>query len=141
MNKQALIYSLKVWLTTIILGIRITGLIKLFIDPLIYKFEDIFSSAIYDIPVGLIACAPSFFIFLFAVRRICKRNTSVLLKKAILSAIGILLSLIPFIILFPYQLFHTNYLPDMLPELCSYVGLTLVGIWVYKLPQNTLLPS
>jgi hypothetical protein len=137
--KQALIYSLKVWLTTVVLGMRIAALIKILLDTdhLIYKFSDIFTSAVYDIPVGLIACLPSFGIFLLTVSLLRKSNYNIRSKKLVLSALGLLLSVLPFALLFTHQLFNINYLPDMLPELCAYTGLTIAGIWFYKLETLT----
>jgi hypothetical protein len=46
--KQALIYSLKVWLTTVVLGMRIAGLIKILLDtdvPLFYKIKPVWAKA------------------------------------------------------------------------------------------------
>jgi uncharacterized membrane protein len=140
--KQALIYSLKVWLTTIVLGMRVAAVIKICLDTdHLYGAGDIFSSAIYDIPVGLIACTPSFFLFLVGVFFLSKTSGTIWSKKLILSVLGVILAILPFAIVFTHQLFSANYLPDMLPELCGYVGITLAGIWFYKLTWVSNTPN
>jgi len=133
--KQAFIYSTKVWLTTVILGMRITGLIKILLDTdhLIYKVQDIFTSAIYDIPVGFVACLPSWFLFTIITRYFNVKSISLIYKKLWFSLSAIFLSILPFAILFWYQLTHLNYLPDMLPELIGYTVVTIAGIWLYRL--------
>jgi hypothetical protein len=132
--KQAMVYSLKVWLTTAILGMRIAAIIKICLDGYhIYSWPDIFSSAIYDIPIGIIACLPSSILFALLTRRLKKNPYTITRLKLILSLTGILLSLLPFAIVFPSQITHVNYLPDMLPELLGYTLITLGGIWFYKL--------
>ena len=133
--KQALVYSLKVWLTTVVLGIRIAVLIKIGLDTdhLIYSFEDMFNSAIYDIPVGIIACSPSWILFSVAVWLINKTKSGMLLRKMWLSLIAIVLGILPFAIVFWVQLTHPNYWPDMAPEVAAYVGITIAGVWFYKL--------
>jgi hypothetical protein len=133
--KKALMYSLKVWLTTIILGMRVAVVIKICLDTdhSIYGAGDVFATAIYDIPVALIAWIPSFLLFLVVVYYLSKTDNAIWTKKLILSGLGIFLAILPFVIVFTHQLFSANYLPDMLPELCAYAGLTLAGVWFYKL--------
>jgi hypothetical protein len=133
--KQAFIYSLKVWLTTAVLGMRLAVLIKICLDTdhLIYGFQDVFGSAIYDIPVGIIDCSPSWIIFSFAVWLVAKTKSRMLLKKLCLTSIAIVLGILPFGIVFWYQLTRPNYWPDMAPEILGYVGITIAGIWFYKL--------
>jgi hypothetical protein len=133
--KQSLIYSSKVWLTTIILGMRVAALIKIGLDTdhLIYSPLDIINSAIYDIPIGLIVCLPSWFLFMILVSYFNKKNIQLIYKKLWLTITAIFLSVLPFAILFWYQLTHINYLPDMLPELIGYTSVTIIGIWVYKM--------
>jgi hypothetical protein len=132
--KHTLIYSLKVWLTTIVLGMRVAAVIKICLDTShLYGVGDIFSSAIYDIPVGLIACTPSFFLFFLAVFFLSKSINTIWSKKLILSVLGVILAILPFAIVFTHQLFSANYLPDMLPELGGYIVITIAGVWFYKL--------
>jgi len=137
--KPAFIYSLKVWITTIILGMRITGLIRISLDTdhLIYGVEDIFNSAIYDIPIGFVACLPSWLIFSVTVRYVNAMKTSLIYKKTWLTLISIFLGILPFAFLFWPQLTHTNYWPDMLPEIIGYAVVTTAGIWFYKLEPVT----
>ena len=137
--KQAFIYSLKVWLTTVLLGMRVAALIKIATDTqhLMYKAEDIFDSAIYDIPVGLIACLPSWLLFSLVVGYLNKVIHSVEQEKLWLSVVAVFLSILPFALLFWHQLTHLNYLPDMLPELAAYTIVTIAGTWFYKLPSIT----
>jgi hypothetical protein len=131
--KEATIYSLKVWLTTAIFGMRIAAVIKICLDDYhIFSWSDTFSSAIYDIPIGIIACLPSWILFALLTRRLKKITSTITRLKLILSLLGILLSLLPFAIIFPSQITHVNYLPDMLPELFGYTLITLVGIWFYE---------
>jgi hypothetical protein len=141
--KQALIYSLKVWLTTVVLGLRISGLIRICMDTdhLIYKWSDMFSSAMYDIPVGLIACLPSWALFILSVWALKKSKSSLILVKLFLSLIGVMLSILPFAIVFNHQLFNINYLPDMLPDLFGYTLITVAGVWFYKLILDDKAPT
>ncbi|MEO6849387.1 MAG: hypothetical protein ABI166_02115 [Mucilaginibacter sp.] len=140
--KKATIYSLKVWLTTVVLGMRIAGLIKILLDTdhVTYSFQDIFYSAIYDIPVGLIACLPSWLIFTFITFYLNnKKNIKIVYKKCWLTISAMFLGVLPFAIVFWPQLTHINYSPDMLPVLIAYTGVTIAGIWFYKLdPVNNV---
>jgi hypothetical protein len=131
--KQALVYSLKVWLTTVILGMRVAVLIRILLDSehLIYSFGDTFSSAAYDIPIGLIVCTPSWVLFAFASKSINSRGHSVIYKNIILSACSIPLIILPYAIVF-HQIIYPNYWPDMLPDLCGYALVTVAGIWIYR---------
>jgi len=133
--KQALIYSIKVWLTTVVLGMRIAVLIKICLDTdhLIYDFEDFFGSAIYDIPIGLIACAPSWILFSLSVLVINKPKRSVMVKKLWLTLAAFILGILPFAIVFWGQLTHPNYWPDMAPEVFGYISVTIASLWFYKL--------
>jgi hypothetical protein len=119
---------------------RIAAIIRILLDTdhLIYGAKDILGSAVYDIPIGIIACLPSFVLFGLTAYFLSKRSSTVLVKRMILTLPALVLSILPFAIVFPYQLSHTNYLPDLLPDLSGYSVVTLAGLWLYRFPSLSM---
>ncbi|WP_428330581.1 hypothetical protein [Mucilaginibacter sp.] len=132
--KQALSFSVNVWLTTAILGMRFSMLIKICMDnhPSLNQWPEIFATAKYDIPVSLVGCFPSYLLFALATWVLAKPNSNIVKLKLLLTLIGVVLSIVPFLLILTNQLLNINYLPDLLPELIGYSIVTVAAIWLYK---------
>jgi len=135
--KQALLYSLKVWLTSVVFG------------PVLYVFfELIFRSGYFDgikssmgfigysIPYGLILSIPSWFFFLTLLVIFEYTSVTIKIKKTLLSMAGACLSFAPFFIFFQgdgdpkwFDTFLWGFF---------YCIVIVTGIWYYKLkPAET----
>lgn len=125
--KQAFIFSLKVWLTTLLLAPLLSNLVELVTPDVInYNLLDALSLAIIEIMVGAFLSMISFlFLFLFTYLFI-KQDFVEHNVKVILSFICVILILVPFL-----GLFHFNKL--VLPRMIIYSLIGVASIWVYKL--------
>jgi hypothetical protein len=131
--KQALVFSSKVWLTTIIVSPIIVGLLQSFLDPDTYSYSDAFVGLIYCVPGGVIFCLPSSLLFWLAVWYVNKKKLKTYQKKIYISVGSVFLALIPFAILNAHTLFSPNYWPSELPWVGSYFGILTASIWFFKL--------
>ena len=129
MKNNALAYSLKVWLTAVILGSLILCVFVLSPSSNNQHFDKqaaslvlitVFYSAIFSLP--------SFFILLLSSLGLCNTSLTDIYRKLILTGIGILLSLLAARLSFleEFELSFT----------LSYLIVTLAGIWFYKLRSD-----
>jgi hypothetical protein len=130
--KEAKLYSLKVWLTTIIVAPIIFGIVKNFLDPLIYNVTDIFFGLAYSVPAGLILCIPSWLLFWLLAGYLNSSKLNAILKKLYISFFSILLVVLPFALLNIHYLIESNYWPEMIPWIGSYIGVLIGCIWIFK---------
>lgn len=131
--KQALMYSLKVWLTTIVAGPFIAILILSFLNPNTSHHLELFISLFYLTLGGIFFCLPSWLLFWLLAGFINKRELKMDYKKLFISIVSIFLSFIPFAIMDAHALFSPNYWPSELPWVASYFGVLITCIWFYKL--------
>jgi len=135
MNKAALIYSLKVWLTGILLALTTTWVFDAFI-PYPYKnyfYEDVFERSVEAITFSLAFAIPFFVCVWF----IIKLNWHVSLLKLLLSWISFFLGWLPVMVM---VIASDNLDPLSLSnkeEVFFYLFLNCACIWVYRLkPVN-----
>jgi hypothetical protein len=142
--KTALIYSSKVWLTTIFVGPLIMG-VKIY--SFYYGRDEDAWKCLYLVPeIGILYGILYFLTSWFILSRLCwyisKRNLINKRTKVYLSFIGLVLAIAPFAVMDYHSLFTINkgwfagFPPDLFWTI-TYVGLTVAGIWFYKLePVN-----
>ncbi|MDR6942081.1 hypothetical protein [Mucilaginibacter pocheonensis] len=129
--KQTLIYSLKIWLTSVVIG------------PLIYivhetKLQDLKGSAgfiLYSIPYGLALSSLIWLLFWLSLHCIYQLNISTLTFKLYLSSIGFVLSLLPFFLIFGNDDPITY--KEILPWALSYCIVIVAGVWFFKLKPSS----
>ena len=137
--KQALIYSLKVWLTTVILGSLIMGIRIWFLyDWLADRWDNEVKVQEITIPSGLVCYLPCWFIFGLLCWYLNKKAVSVRSRYIFMSLTAIILAMAPFAIM-DYQslfsLYAKGFFAGFPPDLfwtCTYVGVTLIGTWFYR---------
>jgi len=130
--KRAFIYTLKVFLTTIILAPGLATAITFFGNPEIYKPEDALYTLII-IPAGLLLCIPSYVLFGLIASYLNKLFGNIFIIKTLLSLAALPLTLLPFGIMNYHTIINSNYWPSIAPWLGSYAGITVLGVWVYRL--------
>jgi hypothetical protein len=131
--KESLLYSLKIWLTVIVISPIVAGLIQMYIDPEIYSFADVMVGLCYCIPAGLIFCLPSWLILWFLIRYLNKKELKMYSKKLYFTIASLFISILPFFIINPHTLLNSGYWPSILPWLISYSGVLIICIWLYRL--------
>ncbi len=141
--KSALKFSSKVWLTTIIIGPLILGIRIYFMYDWVYDpLAHAFLVPEMGIPVGILYFFPSWFISTIVCWYMFKKNVPNKLTKVYLSFVAIVLAVAPFAVMDYRSLFATNvdFLAGFPPDLfwtSTYIGLTVAGVWFYKLkPVN-----
>jgi len=128
-------YSLKVWLTSVILSPILYVLVDSVLNPkYISGLLGIFGFISYSIPYGLMLSIPSWGLLWISCIFINKRTATVRLKKIILSIIGAILSLLPFYLLF--HLDDDNAHEDVITWSICYSVIIIAGVWFYKLSLN-----
>ncbi|WP_461450132.1 hypothetical protein [Mucilaginibacter sp.] len=119
--KQALIYSLKVWLTSLLLGPMLYYPVQTIIEP---QYPHQFH---YDVKYGFYFSMPSFIVSIIAVVIVKHLSTTLVVKKLLLSVAGVVLAALPFYIL------KGSWVQQGTEYLLAYGSITLIAIWVYKL--------
>jgi Ca2+/Na+ antiporter len=134
--KQAFIYSLKVWLTVILVGpLLFVILTKLLLPHANYfdSFGNILGSIGLLIYVGTVVSLPCWFLLWLSTILICKYD--VINKKVYLASLSVVLCLSEF-----YLIFHNDDHPwkiDTFVWMLAYVLLVIITIWYYKLKSIT----
>ncbi len=131
--KQVSIYTLKVWLTTIVIAPIIVGFLHRYIDPEIYNYSSILVGLLYCVPAGIIFCLPSWLLFWKLCSFVNDRTLKTIYKKLLITIPSVFLSLIPWLIINAHALFSPNYWPSFLPWVVSYSGVLIACVWIYKL--------
>jgi hypothetical protein len=141
--KQAFIFSTKVWLTTIIIGPLIMGIRTFFMyDWVDDRWANAFFVPKVGIPAGLVFFLPSFVLLSLFSWYLNKKVIFINIRKLYLSLVAVVLAIIPFAVINYRSLFtiNTGLLEGFPPDLfwtCTYVSLTLAGVWFYKLKPVT----
>jgi hypothetical protein len=129
--KQTILFSLKVWLTSVI------------VSPALYLFYDAFrvhsktnfegglGFLLLSILYGIIISLPSWIILWFSTFSLFQLNYSTLVNKIWLSIIGTGLTILPFLLLFGSD-DPITYVTTV-PWALSYNIVIVAGIWFYKL--------
>jgi hypothetical protein len=125
--KQALIYSLKVWLTSVVAAPF------LFLTLELLKHTGI---AIEILPIawliGGMLSVPSFILLYITSNCLVKLHYNIVSSKIMLSLIGIVLTYVPFFLINGYHLLLDGDLLS-LPLFISYSCAILACVWSYKL--------
>jgi len=123
--KQALEYSLKVWLTSVLAApflVLIIGLLGHMVDGLGIAFAVLMLGALLSIPC--------FLLLLLACRCLIRWQRNVVVIKVELTMIGVLLTYAPFLIINDYA-FLLNRDQLSRPFFLLYSLLIIFGIWFY----------
>jgi hypothetical protein len=125
--KQALIFSLKVWVTAVIIG----PLLRLFTMRIIGQISHSDTELLeISLVIGGIVSIPSWLLLFLATVQINKIAFTLAVKKLIITFIGIIFTLLPFQVLFV----------GVPSEWSIYYCIVIVaGIWFYKLNEQALL--
>jgi hypothetical protein len=127
---KAIIYTLKVWLTSLALGSTLYYILRLLEEPVMRgNGGGVLQFAFTVFKYSLIFSLPSFVLLMVAVALVNRLDTTILTKKLMLSAIGILLTLLPFYLLgggWYWGQWAIRYAE-------SYGSLIVLGIWIYRL--------
>lgn len=137
--KEAGLYSIKVWLTTIIVAPIIAGIIQLCLDPLTYNFNDIFLALFYAFPAGIILCIPSLLLFWLITWYLNKYCIGIIRKKIYITLLCSFLTILPFSILNIRALTHSNYWPSLMPWLISCFIVLIGSVWLYDIKSTTMI--
>jgi hypothetical protein len=144
--KQALTYSLKVWLTTTIAGSIITGIRLYFLYNLAYdRLANFFGVVVTGCQLGIIYYIPCWVILGLTAWYLNKKGVIVSYKKMFIILIAAILSLFPFILMDYRSLFSINgtglfagFPPDLYYTI-TYVGVTVVSSWFYKVKSDNMM--
>jgi hypothetical protein len=136
--KQALIYSLKVWLT----GVVISPVLNLIIEAVSgfnkANFEGAMGFILLSIPYSLILSLPCFFLLFLACFFVNLVSGATTTKKICLTIVGAVLAFLPFYLIFGGD-DPSTYRTSM-PWAVSYCIVIIGSIWFYKLePRETAL--
>ncbi len=131
MKNNALVYSLKVWLTALLLGSLGAGMTLYDKDS---HISGLISWLGFVIFYGFFFSFPSFLILFLFVYRLNKKALSVINKKLILSGVGLTLTLLPFFMMI--KLGFMDSWSDIF-VITPYAIIIVFGIWFYKLNPTT----
>lgn len=137
--KQALIYSAKVWLTTLLVGPLLAVSITCFVawyNPIVsYSGFGFWVDAYFDFNAGLMLL-PLALLFWFTVFYMLKMQRKAATAKTVLTIVAIICCILPFVLTGPGMqmslpsLFSSAYwLPD-------YLVVAVSCVWMYKLRSN-----
>jgi len=127
--KQALIYSLKIWLTAVVIAPIVTEIVDYLIRAGSTD-EGVFYFILLSIPYGLLLSLPCWVLLWLAVYLIGKTGLSITYKKVLLSVIGLALTVLPFYLVFGHD-DGSNTLELWIWPF-SYTLVIIAGIWFYK---------
>ena len=138
--KQAFKYSLKVWLTSVIISpaLIMTG------DKLLHPNDDIgfngfFGFIGYAIIYGLVLTIPCSVILFLFVGSLVNRKITEFYKRLMISILASILTILPF-----YILFHRddNFLDwDLIVWVFSYLALIIAAVWLYRLEPKPIIAA
>lgn len=133
--KQAFIYSLKVWLTALVLVTLLDDLVRPFASPVgLYPVSDlpeVLLSELLRIPVMSILYLPILLI-LWLVTGVTNRiNILLVYKKIIWSLVAIPLPVLPFALLNP-DVLSADRRWSIIPYFICWAVLLITSIWLYK---------
>ena len=128
--KHALVYSLKVWLTSALIGPLL--LVGFMVVQTSHTDKDLVGFTLAIMLFGTIYSIPCFLILLLLVWILGKFKLGIIAKKIIASGVSILMIVLLTKIVFSYAQDHTL--------LTIYSAITVAGIWLYELgtiPEET----
>jgi len=129
--KWPIIYSLKVWLITILLGPVIYYSIQAFTDPVFRHHTNLVDFTTEVLKYSIIFSLPSLILFSLLVFLINLLNYSMWVKKLILTIIGVLL------IVLPLHAIKSYWGPWIIQWTIAYGSIIITCIWSFKLTQTS----
>lgn len=97
-------------------------------------FNGFFGFLGYAISYGLVLTTPCWLILFLFVGSLVNRNISTFNKRLMISALAIILTILPFYILFGHD---DNFLDwDLIVWIISYLMVIVAGIWFYRLERK-----
>ena len=134
MSAKVFFYCLKVWLASVLIGPALFWFCLMRIDSdASYTFAEFLSFWGYAILYGLGFSLISFLVFLFAEAYIVHRNWPWHRRRTATAILGILLTILPFLIFFGTLNFFND---ETRVAFClSYLLPLLAGIYFYRFPQ------
>jgi hypothetical protein len=131
--KPALIYSLKVWLTSVVLSPILYIIEEYLTHPGYYKWEGITGFVGLSFIYSALLSIPSYGLFAYMTYSINKLKTKILIKKIYLTVICTILCMFPFYLLDRGSIF----LVSDLRWGCFYCFVIIAAIWFYELVPAT----
>jgi len=131
--KKELVYSFKVFMTTVVIGAILTQVASAFNDPMIYQVSDMFIVFFYMVSLGIIFFIPSWFLLAVILRRFTKRRIPPFYIKIILSILSVFFVIQTFFIFDYHSLLQSNYWPSTFPMFASYCCALFISVWIYKI--------
>jgi hypothetical protein len=136
--KQALIYSLKVWLTSVTVSPIIIVLLTKTLWHRMYRFDslgNIFGYWGMMIYLASILSIPSLLLLWLSSWQVTRYKATLPFRKWLLSLIGILLTATPFYIVFHSE--ESVRVEELAIWMSSYSLVIIAGVWLYKLKPVT----
>ncbi|GEM_PF-4210717 len=134
--RRALFYTLKVWLTSALAG---SLTFMLVMEWGSFNLIDMLGVTLYGLGLSLLFSLPSAAILWFFVLWFMGFSGTVALRKALLSVLGVVLSILALLLLHVlYHVFDADFMTECLGIFCPWI---IVSIWFYRWPQNTTVPQ
>src|SRR3569832_627648 len=123
--KQALIYSIKVWLTSAVLGAVLISVWGLITKPGQEPAIDLVGFAVFSFGYGLMYSIPLFVLMTICTWILLRLSWEVWKVKLVLSSVGIITTVCLMTMIFPFM--KSPVLP------VCYTAASVATIWLYKL--------
>lgn len=134
--KSTLIYSLKVWLTAVVLAPMLTQLLDYLCGvQQSYDLKGIFYFVLLSIPYGLMLSLPCWLLLWLATSLLNRTRLTNKNKKLLLSVVGFLLAALPFYLIFGHD--DKGFNLETIVWAASYMLVIVAGVWAYKLSVVT----
>jgi uncharacterized Tic20 family protein len=133
MSSRVFFYCLKVWLASVLLGPPLFwGCLMQMDRDSSYTFGDLLNFWAYGVLYGLAFSLISFLLFLLGMFYIYRRNWPVVQRRTATALLGIILTVIPFLIFF--QTLDVFLRETRIVFCLSYLLPILAGIFLYRFP-------
>jgi len=142
--KQALIYSLKVWLTTLILGPLLATSINLFIawySPVYNYFGSGFIIGIYIDLIAGASIIPLLVVFWLSTFLLIRKEIKIGITKLLLTFLVVIICVVPFLVHSNPESLSWHVLLSTSYWLPSYIIVATSATWFYKLRRVSINPN
>ena len=130
--KQTLLYSLKIWLTSVVVGPALYGIFDALTRPnFLHNLTGVAGFYLYSLPYGLILSIPSWLLFWLLLHSLNMLRWNWVTTRVLFSIVAVILTLAPFILLFGADDPAGN--ETFLAWPMAYCFVLIAGIWFYKL--------
>jgi hypothetical protein len=132
--KQSLLFSLKVFLTTVVIGPILLEICLIIKDSQVNNFNSPITF-LYTMIIGAVVCIPAWFLFGVSVQALRGKQISLGVEKILLILIGACLLVLTLAITNYNYLIKPNYWPSVFPLLGSYYIILIIATSIYTLPS------